>query len=60
MSENQTNTSYIVVIADSTLQLEDKVKVKLADGWTPLGGIAITDMSTDGFWYYQAMIKTYE
>jgi hypothetical protein len=41
----------VAVISELTKFLENEVNIKIAEGWRPIGGIAV-----DNFGLYQAMI----
>ena len=47
---------YILVRAAWAENLEKQVNLRLADGWVPVGGVAIADPHTDDYPYIQAMI----
>jgi len=51
---------YTVLIAYDLLVLDHLVKIAIADGWVPQGGLAIVAPSTMSSQqkFYQAMVKT--
>lgn len=55
---------YIVVESDRLPELEEKVNLFIADGWRPLGGIAVIEyLQTDSilkeldYRFFQALVK---
>lgn len=48
---------YKVIIGDN---IEERVMTLVAEGYEPLGGVAIRHGSSSGHTYVQAMIKYYE
>ena len=51
---------YTVIVAYDLFALDKQVKLAIADGWVPQGGLAILAPSTMSSQqkFYQAMVKT--
>ena len=50
---------YRVIEAKDVEGLEQDVNEHLADGWQPLGGVAVVNSqaNTYAWWFYQAMVR---
>lgn len=50
-------SDYMILEAESPDDMRVAIKQAMADGWTPLGGIAVTPAADDGTFYSQALVK---
>ncbi len=48
----------IIETKDDARKLQKEVNKQIAEGWEPLGGVAVCVAGAlDHYWYYQAMVK---
>ena len=47
----------IIEAKDDARKLQKEVNKQIAEGWEPLGGVAVCVSALDQYWYYQAMVK---
>ncbi len=48
-------TGYVIVVADSSADLEEQVRSKLLEGWQLVGGVSIANAG--GLVFAQAMVR---